>query len=71
VRVLLREPGGRVSVEVGTAELLEEGPELRWHGDIGDTVDLLDIAVYRVKVIGLTRLGADTEVACNIDEETH
>lgn len=41
VRVLLRDPRGRIGVKVGAAELLEEGSEGEWHSNIGDTVDFL------------------------------
>lgn len=71
VRVLLRDPRGSIGVEVGAAELLEEGPELVRDSDIWDTVDLLHLAIDGVKVIGLTRLGTDAEVAGNMEKKTH
>jgi hypothetical protein len=71
VRVLLRDPGGSIGVEVGAAELLEEGPELLRHSDIGNTVDLLQLAIIGLKVIGLTRLATDAKVARNVQQETH
>ena len=71
VRILLRDPGGSIGVEVGAAELLEEGPELLRHSDIGNTVDLLQLAVIGLKVIGLTRLATDTKVAGDKDDKAH
>ena len=70
VRILLRDPRGRVGVEEG-AKLLEEGSELERHRNVRDAVDFLDRAADGCEVIGLPRLGTDAEVAGNIQDETH
>ena len=71
MRVLIRHPRGSIGVEVGSAELLKEATVLEGNRYVGHGIYLLGSVFRDHKVIWLTRLGTDAEVAGNIQKETH
>lgn len=71
MRVLVRDPRRSIGVEEGTAKLLKEATVLEWNRDVGQTVFLLSTVFRYKKVIWLTRLGTNVQVAGDGKKETH